>query len=104
MHLPIKVIRQPPVVVQPTQIRAAHVADLEFLVAAGPGGIGEGAQFAFFFLLGSFGSADLVEFTDGGADGTGFAEDADFEEASVDGAGKVGDLFELGGERGGGVS
>ena len=36
-----------------------------------------------------------MEFCDGCGDGAGFAEDGDFEEASVDGAGEIGDLFEL---------
>lgn len=36
-----------------------------------------------------------MEFRDGCGDGAGFAEDGDFEETGIDGAGEVGDLFEL---------
>ena len=70
---------------------------------AGARGVGQGFQLALFFLFAGFGGADFVEFRVGCVDGGGFAEDADFEEAGVDGAGEVGDLFELlgGGERGG---
>lgn len=36
-----------------------------------------------------------MKFGDGGGDGAGFAENGDFEEAGVNGAGEIGDLFEL---------
>ena len=88
-------IRQPPIVIQPAQVRPAHVANLQFLMPRGPRSIRQGFEFALFFLLAGFGDADFVEFGDGGSDGAGFAEDGDFEEAGVDGAREVGDLFEL---------
>lgn len=84
MHFAIKVIRQPAIVVQTTQVGAAHVADLQLLVAGGAGRVGEGFQLALLFFLGDFGGADFVEFGHGGRDAAGFAEDGDFEEAGVD--------------------
>ena len=96
MHLPIKVIRQPPIIIQPTQIRAAHIANLQLLMAAGAGGVREGFQLPLFFLFGGFGGADFVEFGDGRGDAAGLTKDGDFKKAGVDGAGEVGYLFELG--------
>lgn len=101
MHLPIKMIRQSAIIIQPTQIRPAHVADLQFLMPRGPGGVAERFQLALFFLFGGFGDADFVVFGDCEGDAGGFAEDGDFEEACVDAVGEVGDLFEL--EEGGNV-
>lgn len=95
MHLPVEMIRQSPIVVQATQIRTTHVADLQLLMPAGARGIGQRFQLALFLLFAGFGGADFVELRVGGIDGAGFAEDADFEEAGVDGAREVGDLFEL---------
>lgn len=95
MHLPVEMIRQPPIVVQSTQIRTAHVTDLQLLMPAGARGVGQGFELALFFFFAGLGGADLVELGVCGVDGAGFAQDADFEEAGVDGAGEVGDLFEL---------
>lgn len=64
-------------------------------MAGGAGGVGEGLQFTLFFLFGLFGGAHFEELGDGARDAAFFAEDRDFEEAGVDGAGEVGDLFQL---------
>lgn len=95
MHLAVKVIRQSPIVIQSTQIRTTHVADLQFLMSAGARGVGQGFELALFLFFAGFGGADFVEFGVCGVHGAGFGQDADFEEAGVDGAGEVGDLFEL---------
>lgn len=87
MHLPIKVIRQSPIIVQSTQIRATHVADLQFLVTRRPGGVGEHFQISFFFFFGGFGSADFMMLEDCEGDGRGFSEYGDFEETRVNGVG-----------------
>jgi len=42
-----------------------------------------------------FGGADFEELGDCARDAAFFAEDGDFQEAGVDGAREVGDLFEL---------
>lgn len=65
MHFSIEMIRQPPIVIQPTQIGTAHIADLEFLVARGPGGVGEGLEFALFLLFRLLGGAHFEEFRHG---------------------------------------
>lgn len=93
MHFPIKVIRQPPIIVQSTQIRATHITNLQFLVTRRPGGVREGFQLSFFFFFGRFGGADFVVFVNGECDGGGFAEDGDFEESGINGVGEVGYLF-----------
>lgn len=95
MHLAVEMIRQSSIVVQSTQIRTTHVADLQFLMAAGARGVGQGFEVALFFFFAGLGGADFVEFGVGSVHGAGFAQDADFEEAGVDGAREVGDLFEL---------
>lgn len=87
MHLPIEMIREPTIVIQPAQIRAAHVAHLELLMARRAGGVGQGLELALFFLFGGFGDADFVVLRDGEGDAGGFAEDGDFEEARVDAVG-----------------
>lgn len=95
VHLAVEVVRQPAVVVEPGEVRAADVADLQLLVARGPRGVGEGLEFALARLLLVLGGADLVELVEGEGDGAGFAQDGDLEEAGVDGFGEVGDLFQL---------
>lgn len=53
MHLSEKVIRQPSIVVEATQVRATHIADLQFLMARRTGRILEILQIplATFLLL-----------------------------------------------------
>jgi len=95
MHLPVKMVRQSPIVIQPTEIGATDVADLELLVARGTRRVGERLQFALFLLLGLLGGAHFEEFCQRARYAAFFAKDGNFEEAAVDGAGEVGDLFEL---------
>lgn len=64
-------------------------------MARGARSVGERLELALFLFLGDFRGADLVELGDCGADAAGFAQNGDFEEAGVDGAGEIGDLFEL---------
>lgn len=95
MHLSEEVIRQTTVVIQSTEVCAAHIADLQFLVARGAGGILEVFEFALTSFLLVFGGADLVEFVEGEGDGACFSEDGDLEETCVDCFGEVGNLFQL---------
>ena len=95
MHFAVEMIRQSSIVIQPAQIRPAHVANLKLLVPAWPRRIRKGTELALFLFLGSLGGSDLIEFCDGGGDGARFAEDGDFEESSIYSAREVGDLFEL---------
>lgn len=95
VHLSEEVVRQTAVVVQSTKVGAAHVADLQFLVAGGARGVLEVLEFALAGFLLVFGSADLVEFIEGEGDGACFSQDGDFEETCVDCFGEVGDLFQL---------
>ena len=64
-------------------------------MATGARGVGKRAKFALLFFFGGFSGANFVKFGVRGGDGAGFAEDRNLEEAGVDGAGEVGDLFEL---------
>lgn len=95
VHLAEEVIRQTTVVIQSTEVCAAHVADLQFLVAGGAGCVLKVLELALAGFLLMFGRADLVKFVEGESDGTGFSEDGDFEETCVDCFGEVGDLFQL---------
>ena len=78
-------IRQPPIIIQSTQIRATHITYLQFLVTRRSGGVGERFQFSFFFFLGGFGGADFMVLENGEGDGGGFPKDGDFEKTCVDG-------------------
>lgn len=73
MHFAVEVICQAAVVVEAAQVGAADVADLQLLVAAGTGGVGQGLEFALLVFFGGFGGADFVEFGHGYADAAGFA-------------------------------
>ena len=95
MHLSIEMIRQTSVIVQPTQIRSTYITDLQFLMPRRTRCVGKGFEFPLLLLFGRFSDVDFVELGDGRGDGAGFAEDGDFEETGVDGAGEIGDLFEL---------
>lgn len=95
MHFSKEVIRQSAVVIETTEVCAAHVADLQLLVTGGAGGVLEVLEFplAGFFLV--FGGAGFVELVVCLSDGAGLTQDGDFEKASVDCFGEVRDLFEL---------
>ena len=79
MHFSKKVVCQSTIVVKTTQVCAAHVANLQFLVARGTGGILEVLQFPLTRLLLVFGSAGFVQFVKRKSHRTGLAEDGDFE-------------------------
>lgn len=95
MHLPVKVIRQPAVIIQPGQVRATDVADLQLLMARGPRGVRKGLELALFVALGLHGLFDAEEFFVRARHFGGFAKDFDFEESGFDGFREVGDLFQL---------
>lgn len=95
MHLPIEMIRQSSIIVKPTEIGSTYITDLQLLMSRGTRRIRKGFKFSLLFFFGSLGDVYLMEFCDGCGDGAGFAEDGDFEESGVDGAGEIGDLFEL---------
>ncbi len=95
MHLPIEMIRQPSIIVKPTEIGSTYITDLQLLMPRGTGRIRKGFEFSLLFFFGSLGDVYFMEFCDGCGDGAGFAEDGDFEEPGIDGAGEIGDLFEL---------
>lgn len=60
MHLAEEMISQSAVIIETTQIRAAHVADLQFLVPRWTRCILEILQVALAYLLLVFGRPDLV--------------------------------------------
>lgn len=63
MHLAVKVVGQPAVVVEPAEVGAADVADLQLLVAGRTRRIGEGLEFLFalgFLLAGLAHAEELV--------------------------------------------
>lgn len=96
-------IRQAAVIIQPAQVRTAHVAHLQFLMARGAGRIGERFQLTFLVLLSDFSGANLVELGYGRAYAAGFTQNTDLKQACVYRSREVGDLLELI-PRGGGVS
>ena len=93
MHLSIKMVRQPPIIIQPRQIRTTHIADLQLLVAARPRCIRERLEFGLVLGLGEQRRADTDVFFQGARDEGGCAEDFDFEEAGLDGFREIGNLF-----------
>lgn len=95
MHFAVKVVGQAAIVVQSRQIRAAHVAHLQLLVARRARGIGQRTQFALFVLARDFGNAHFVVLGHGGRDFARLAQNADFQQARVDCLCEVGDLREL---------
>lgn len=95
MHFPEEMIRQSTVVVKATQIRAAYVADLQFLMTGWTRGILEIFQFPLIGLFLVLGGADLVQFVKCDGHGTSLAQDRDLKQSRVDGFGEIRDLFEL---------
>lgn len=91
MHLAVEMVGQAAVVIQPGEVGAADVADLELLVAGGTGGVGEGLELALALHLGLGGLAHLEELVVGAADLAQVAEDLDLLQAAVDGVAQVGD-------------
>lgn len=81
MHLPIKVIRKATIIIQATEICAADVAHLQFLMSRGSRGVRYVFQFALASFLLVLCGADFEEFGHGKGDGAHFAKDRDFEEA-----------------------
>lgn len=79
MHFSKEMVRQPTVVVKSTEIRAAHVAHLQFLMTGRTGGILEILQFPLKRLFLALGGADLMQFVEGNCHGTRLAQDGDFE-------------------------
>lgn len=79
MHLSKEVVCQSTVVIKTTQVCAAHVADLQFLVARRTGGILEVLQFPLARLFLVFGRAGFMQFVERESHGTSLAEDGDFE-------------------------
>lgn len=96
MHLPIKMIRQPAIIIQPTQIRTTHIADLQFLVSARARRIRQRLELRLVLRLRKQGGADAHVFLEGARDQTRRAEDLDLEQARLDARGEVGDLLEQG--------
>lgn len=94
MHLSIKVIRQPTVVVQAGEICAADVADLQLLVARRAGGVAEGLELLLALELLLLGLPHAEELVVGAADLAQLAQDLHLEQAVVDGRGEVGDGLE----------
>lgn len=103
VHLPVEMIGQPPVIVEPAQIGAADITHLELLVTRRTRGIRQLLEFLFALCFCLLGLAYAVVFVDGAGDLPYFAEDLDFEETVVDTGVEVGDTLELerGGKRGG---
>lgn len=95
VHLAVEVVGQPTVVVEPTQVRAAHVAHLQLLMARRARSVRQGAQVSFALLFRLLGLAHLEVLVRRARDAAFFAQDADLDEAGVDGLGEVRDLFQL---------
>lgn len=79
MHLSKEVIGQTPVIIQPAEVGAANVADLQLLVSTGPRCVGQCFEFPLAILLHLFQLANLEVFRHGGIDAAQLAEDLDLE-------------------------
>ena len=79
MHFSKEVVCQSTIVVKTTQVCAAHIANLQFLMARRTGGILEVLQFPLTRFLLVFGRAGFVQFVKRKSHGTGLTEDGDFE-------------------------
>ena len=90
VHLPVEMIGQAPVVVEPAEVGAAHVADLQLLVSRGPAGVGQGLELALALGLGGLGLADAEHLVVGAGDLAHLAEDLDLGQARGDGGAEVG--------------
>lgn len=95
VHLAVEVVGEAAVVVEPAEVGAADVADLQLLVARGTGRVGEGLELLLAVELGLRGLAHAEELVLGARDFGHGAEDLDFEEAVADGRGEFGDALEL---------
>jgi len=51
MHFPIKVVRQPSIIIQPTQIRSAHITDLQLLMSTRSRRIAQCLQLSLLITL-----------------------------------------------------
>lgn len=96
MHLPVEVIRQPPIIIQATQIRATHIAHLQLLMPTGPTGIAQRLQLALLVGLGRQRLADAEELLVRARHLARLAQDLDLEQAGLDAAAQVGDLLQQG--------
>lgn len=61
MHFPVKVIRQSSVIVEPRQVRATDIADLQLLVSRRARRVRQLLELALALLLGVLGLAQLEE-------------------------------------------
>lgn len=95
VHLAEEVVCQSSVIVQSAQVRAAHVADLQLLVARWPGCILQVLEITLEGFLLMLCGPDFVHLVQGHCDGARLAQHRDFEEARVDGVCQVGNLFQL---------
>lgn len=95
MHLSEEMIRQSSVIIKSTKVGAAHVADLQLLVAGRSGGILEVLQVALGIFLLVFRGADLVHLSQSRCHGARFTEDGDLQESRVDRVVEIGYLLEL---------
>jgi hypothetical protein len=77
-------VRQSAIIIQPRQVRTAHIADLQFLVTRGAGGVGEGFELALALLLGGQSGAHFEELVRGEVDGAEGSGEFDFGEAEGD--------------------
>ena len=87
MHLAVKMIRESTIIVQATEIRATHVADLQFLVARRARGVGQCFKIPLLVFFRGLGDANLVVLGHGEGDAGCFTQDGDFEESDVDAVG-----------------
>lgn len=79
MHFSKEMVCQPTVIVKATEVRAAHVAHLQFLMTGRTRGILEILQFPLIRFLLGFCGTDLMQFIESNCHGTGLAQDGDFE-------------------------
>lgn len=94
MHLPIKMVRQSAIVVQPTQIRTTDIAHLQLLVPARPAGITERLELPLLVSLLLHRSSDPEELLVGPADLALLPQDLDLHQAALHALTQVADCLE----------
>lgn len=93
MQLPLEVVRQPPVVIEPRQVRTAHVTHLQLLMPARPTRITQRLQLTMPLDQRRPGLGDVrMVVHQRLADSAQLGQRLDLEQASVDGAPQLSDL------------
>ena len=94
MHLPIEMVGQAPIIIQPAQVGTTHIADLQLLMPARPARIVQVLEVALLVGAGVQGLLQLVMLLDGERDAAHLAHGLDLQQARLDGAVEAADRLQ----------